>query len=172
MLSQTIHRRLFTLSLHAGLWLLLALVLWALRGSALRFHETEVAAAAGRVALPVTRLAALFASETSAVFGGDTNRLSPFATRHFTPAARAAAPPPTTRKVELIYQGFYQTGGQPQRIFIQMDGKMVVSPLGGNLAPGLFIAETALRTLTLTNSAGQTNVLKLNTKTNLEVPVK
>jgi hypothetical protein len=44
--------------------------------------------------------------------------------------------------------------------------------VGGRIANDLFVADAAMQTLTLTNAAAQTNVLALNTKKTVEVPVK
>jgi hypothetical protein len=172
MLSQTFQSRWFALTLHAGLWLLLVLLVFRLRGPAAPFAETATATTAVQTNLPVAKLAQLFAPAPSRLAAGATNRLSPFATRYFVPAAPPVVAPPTTRKVELTYQGFYQVTESVRRIFLQVDKKMVICPVGDQFVTSLFIATADLQTLTLTNAAGQTNVLKLNTKTTLEVPVK
>jgi hypothetical protein len=172
MFTQTLQSRWFALALHAGLWLLLALVVLRLAGSASFFEEAAAPVPAAQTHLPVAQLAQLFANGPQTYPAADPNRMSPFATRHFTPAKPPAPAAPTTRKTDLVYQGYYQTGTAAKNVFLQLDGKMINQPLGVEVVPGLFLEAADLQTLTLTNAAGQTNVLKLNTKTTLEVPVK
>ncbi|NOS69076.1 MAG: hypothetical protein HOP33_04015 [Verrucomicrobia bacterium] len=44
-------------------------------------------------------------------------------------------------------------------------------PTGGRVTTNLFILDPGMQTLTLTNSAAQTNVIMLNTKKEVEVPL-
>ena len=169
MLTQTLKSRWFTSVLHAGLWLLLALAVLRLRGTAPHFLETTSHTSPAQSPVPVARLEKLFTPGPWLKPTSETNSPSPFATRHFIPPTPA---PPTTRKVELTYQGFYQTGEDPKHVFLQVDSALVVSPVGGRIATELFVADAAVQTLTLTNLAGQTNVLTLNAKKPVEVPVK
>lgn len=171
MLSQTLKSRWFTTVLHAGLWLLLALAVLRLRGTSPHFLETTSHTSPAQSPVPVARLETLFAPESGTKHAGETNSLSPFATRYFTPPVTPVVPP-TTRKVQLTYQGFYQTGDDPKHVFLQVDSALVVSLVGGRIATELFIADAAMQTLTLTNLAAQTNVLTVNTKKIVEVPVK
>ena len=53
-----------------------------------------------------------------------------------------------------------------------MGEKLVGIPVGGIVVTNLFVVEAAMQTLTLTNTAVQTNVLLLNTKQVVEVPIK
>jgi hypothetical protein len=169
MLTQTIKSRWFVTVLHAGLWLLLGLAVLRLRGTSPLYLETASHTSPAQNPVPVARLERLFAPGSSPKLTGDTNSPSPFATRHFIPPTPA---PPTTRKVELSYQGFYQTGEESKHVFLQVDGALLVSQVGGRIANDLFVADAAMQTLTLTNAAAQTNVLALNTKKTVEVPVK
>jgi hypothetical protein len=169
MLTQTFKSRWFVSVLHAGLWLLLALAVLRLRGTSPPFLETTSHTSPAQSPVPVTRLENLFAPGSWPKTAGETNSLSPFATRHFIPPTPS---PPTTRKIELTYQGFYQTGEDPKHVFLQVDSALVVSLVGGRIATDLFVADAALQTLTLTNLAAQTNVLTLNAKKTVEVPVK
>lgn len=168
MLNQTFKSRWFVTVLHAGLWLLLALAVLRLRGTSPHLLETTSHTSPAQTPVPVARLENLFAPELLPNYG-DTNSPSPFATRHFIPPTPL---PPTTRKVEVTYQGFYQTGEEAKHVFLQVDSALVVSLVGSRVATDLFIAEATLKTLTLTNAAAQTNVLTVNAKKVLEVPVK
>jgi len=169
MLSQTIKSRWFTTTLHAGLWLLLGVAVLRLRGTSPLFLETTSHTSPAQTLVPVARLENLFAPESWPRLGSQTNDSSAFATRHFIPPT---PPPPTTRKVEVTYQGFYQTVGDPKHVFLQVDGALVASLVGGRIATELFVADATMQTLTLTNLAAQTNVLTVNTKKTVEVPVK
>jgi hypothetical protein len=167
MFNQTIKSRWFVSVLHAGLWLLLALAVLRLRGTSPHFLETTSHTSPAQTPVPVTRLENLFAPELWPKYGSDTN--SPFATRHFIPPP---PPPTTTRKVEVTYQGFYQTDPDSKHVFLQVDGALVVTLVGSRIATELFVADATMQALTLTNATAQTNVLAVNTKKVLEVPVK
>lgn len=163
--------RWFASVLHACLWVLLALMVLRLRGTSPPFHETTSHTSPAHTLVPVARLEHLFASDQWPNLAGETNSLSPFGTRHFIPPVTPVAAP-TTRKVELTYQGFFQTGNDPQRVFIKVDDALMLSQLGGQIATNLFVANATMQSLTLTNLAAQTNVLTLNTKKILEVPIR
>ena len=53
-----------------------------------------------------------------------------------------------------------------------MGEKMVPIPVGGRVVTNLFVVDATLRTLTLTNTIAQTNVIALNTKQVVEVPIQ
>jgi hypothetical protein len=169
MFSQTIKSRWFVSVLHAGLWLLLALAILRLRGPASHFLETTSHTAPAQNVVPVARLEKLFAPEAWLKPPGVTNAPSLFATRHFIPPP---PPPTTTRKVEVTYHGFYQTDEDSKHVFLQVDSALVATLVGSRIAPELFVADATMQALTLTNAAAQTNVLTVNTKKVLEVPVK
>ena len=95
-----------------------------------------------------------------------------FATLHFIPPVVPAPPPPTTRRIELTYQGYYQTSAGPRRVMLRFGDAMVNIPVGSSVVTNLFVADAAFQTLTLTNNTGQTNVLALNVKKEIEVPLK
>lgn len=169
MFNQTIKSRWFVSALHAGLWLLLALAVLRLRGTSPHFLETTSHTSPAQTPVPVARLENLFAPELWPKYARDTNSPSPFATRHFIPPP---PPPATTRKVEVTYHGFYQTDEDPKHVFLQVDSALVVTLVGSRIATELFVADATMQALTLTNAVAQTNVLSVNTKKVLEVPVK
>lgn len=171
MLGQTIRSRWFVTTLHVGLWVILALALYRLRGTAPEYAETTSHTAPAYSPVPVARLEGLFSPDVLTVRPAVTNGINPFATRHFIPAV-VSPPPPTTRKFEITYQGFYQTGDDPQRVFVQLDSTLVLSTIGARLATNLYVAAASSTNLTLTNSVPQTNVVKLNTKQVVEVPLQ
>ena len=169
MLNQTLRSRWFTTFIQIGLWMLLAVALIQLGSTSPEYLETTSHTSPAQNPVPVARLEHLFdvlpGSKLSPVLGGT----SAFATTYFVPPA---PPPPTTRKVEITYLGFYQTGDDPRRVFLKTDAALLVSAIGGQIATNLFVADASMQTLTLTNSAAQTNVLTLNVKKVVEVPIR
>ena len=169
MLNQTLKSRWFVTFVHVGLWALLAVALIKLGGSSPPYLETLAYTSQVQSPVPVARLERLFDSLPAVTPMTNSAIPSSFATTYFVPPA---PPPPTTRKVAITYLGFYQTGDKPRRVFLNMDEVLHVSAIGDQIATNLFVAEAALQTLTLTNSAAQTNVLTLNAKKVVEVPIR
>ncbi len=169
MIGSTLKSRWFATTVHVGLWILLALTLLRLGGGSLPYVETLTHTAAPKNIVPVARLENLFEIRPTAGLDAAAAGPSAFSTTHFVPPK---PPPPTTRKVAVTYLGFYQTGEDPRQVFVQVDDALRVSPLGGQIATELFVAEAAVMSLTLTNAAAQTNVVKLNEKKIIEVPIR
>jgi hypothetical protein len=171
-LAQTFLRsRWFVISVHAALWLLLYCAVMRLGGKTPDFHDAAGLSAPTHSALPAARLEALFASGAWPKPSTDTNSLNPFFTRHFTPSPAPPAPPPTTRKIELTYQGFYETEGGPKHAIVKLGDSFLVAAIGAKLTANLYAAEASMQSLILTNPAAQTNILGLNAKKEVEVPV-
>lgn len=156
---------------HAGLWLLLYLAASGLGGTAPIFRESDGTETIAQMPPPIGKLSPLFAVTSWPKITGHTNLHSIFGTSHFIPAPKPAPPPPTTRKIELTYQGYYSVDGK-SLVMLKMGDKFLVSAVGANVTDNLFAAQVAVMNLTLTNSAGQTNVLPLNVKKEVEVPIK
>jgi hypothetical protein len=171
-LAQTLKSRWFVLSAHASFWILLYLAVIGLRGKTPPYHETEAFSTPAQSPAPVAKLDQLFKPGVWPSTLGDSNSLSPFFTRHFIPPPAPAPPAPTTRKIELTYQGYYQAGDGLKQAMIKMGEAFLVSPVGAKLTANLFVAEATMQSLTLTNAAAQTNVISLNTKKELEVPIQ
>jgi hypothetical protein len=174
MLSEILRSRWFAASVHAGLWLLLILIVSGIGGNHPPYGEAPPNSTAVTVAVPVAQLENLFTSTNRPQLVLDATNLNPFLTSYFLPRTPPPPPPPTTRKIELTYQGFYQTGDSPKRALILFDGTLVGIPLGDSVATNLFVANVTMTNLTLTNSAivGQSNILVLNTKKELEIPIR
>ncbi len=173
MLNATLRSRFFSASLHAGLWVLLLLALVGIGGTrALLFREAAADPAAVNIPVPVARLGQLFAPANWLKQLVDTGGSNQFLTAHFIPTSPPPPPPPTTRKVEVTYQGYYRAAEGPQQAFLRLGDALVRVQVGGLVTTNLFLIEAAPHTATLTNSAAQTNVLKLNTKQEVEVPLK
>jgi hypothetical protein len=96
-----------------------------------------------------------------------TNLSNPFFTTHFQPPKPSA---PATRKVNMTYQGFFQTTDGDKQAFVRVDDANLTATLGRPIVADLAVSEINVHSLTLTNSASQTNVLEFNKSTSVEVP--
>ena len=175
MLSDTLRSRWFSTCLHAGLWLLLLLSIIGIGGRAPQFREATAHPTAVTTTVPVDKLAMIFVPTNWPKSVRNTANLNLFTTSYFIPPSPPPPPPPpppTTRKVELTYQGFYRTGDGPKYALLRLGETLVGIPVGGTVVTNLYVMEAALQNLTLTNSATQTNVITLNTKSEVEVPLK
>jgi hypothetical protein len=169
MLTQTLRSRWLAVLMHAGLWVLLLLAFTGLGGRGPRFSEAGAYAARLRSPIPVERIRTLFEPGTAPQGPNTTNLASAFFTRHFMPPV---LPPPTTRKVELTYRGFYQTAEGPKIALLNVGDTLVTGAPGAKAVANLFIADITWQALTLTNPAAQTNLLQLSTKKEVEVPIQ
>jgi hypothetical protein len=167
--KRTLRNRWFAACVHAGLWLLLYLAVVNLRGKAPGLRDEEGGTTPPRSPVPVAGLERLFSPGVWPKSLTDTNRLNPFVTHYFIPQA---PPPPTTRMIEVTYQGFYQTGEGPKKTIFKLGDSFLVAPIGARIATNLFIAEATMQALTLTNLAAQTNILPLNVKKEIVVPIQ
>jgi hypothetical protein len=173
MLSEILRSRWFSGCVHAGLWWLLLLVLTGIGGKRPQFRERPDPAAVV-APVPVAKLENLFAPVSRPKLVVEAGSRNPFDTTYFIPQTTPPPPSPTTRKIELTYQGFYQTGDGPKRAMIRFGDALLGIPVGGKVATNLHVANVTTLTLTLTNSAvaGQSNVLTLNTKKEIEIPIR
>jgi hypothetical protein len=176
--NDILRSRWFSSCLHVGLWFLLLLAVIGLGGRTPQFREAAVQPVALTLTVPVARLAGLFVPAKWPKSGVDSAGLNLFATSYFIPppppppATTPPPPQPTTWKVELTYQGFYRTGDGPNYALLRLGDKLISVPVGGVVVTNLYVAEAALQNLTLTNSAMQTNLIPMNTKREIEVPLK
>lgn len=171
MLNETLRSRWFSACLHAGLWLLLLLAVVGIGGRAPNYREAEADPGAVITPVPMAKLQNLFAATNWPGRIVDTASLNPFSTTHFLPPTIPVTTP-TTRRIELTYQGFYQTTDGPRRVMLRFGDTLIGIPVGGSVVSNLFVAEATFKTLTLTNHIAQTNVLTVNVKKEVEVPLK
>ncbi len=164
--------RSFALTVHAALWLLLILVILKVGGRAPSFREAESFAVPPKSLAPIARLTSLFEPAQWPKPLPATAESSPFFTRHFVPVPSPAPPPPTTRKIEVTYQGYYEPDGGTRHAIIKVADAFVSVPIGVAVETNYFVAEATMQSLPLTNSAAQTTILPLNTKKEIEVPIK
>ena len=161
--KKALRSRWFVACVHAGMWLLLYLAITSFGGKAPNLLDADALANSPPSPAPVAGLERLFSPEIWPKSLIDTNRLNPFST--------PAPPPSTTRKIEVTYQGFYQTGDAPKHIVFKLGEAFKVASIGARIATNLFIAEATIQALTLTNLSAQTNILPLNVKKEIVVPI-
>jgi hypothetical protein len=167
--KRALRNRWFTAFIHVVMWLLLYLAVVNLGGKALELRDAEGVIGPPHSSVPVAGLERLFSAGIWPKALNDTNRLNPFFTRYFIPPA---PPPPTTRKIEVTYQGFYQTGEGPKQTIYKLGDAFMVAPIGARVATNLVIADATMQALILTNLTAQTNILPLNVKQELIVPIQ
>jgi hypothetical protein len=173
-LIQILRTRWFSLALNTSLWLLLFLVIRGLGGKAPDFRTTDPAQLPTPIPVPVGKLDSLFSSAQLPRPGADSNAFNLFFTRFFVPPPAPAPPPaPTTKKIEVTYQGFYQSGEESKHAVIKIADAFVVAKVGtAVMSTNLFVSDATMQSLILTNLASETNVLPLNIKKEIEVPIK
>lgn len=94
---------------------------------------------------------------------------NPFFTRHFEP------PPPVVKTHEthtLIYRGFFEVRPGQGRAYVTVNKTENRLALGEELVGGFQLAEMALRTLTVTNAAGEVHVLEFLAPYTITIPLK
>ena len=154
---------------HASLWLLLYLAMTNLGGRTFSFHEADSSAGLPQNPVPVAALERLFVPDPWPKGLVTTNTFNPFFTRHFIPPQVV---PPTTRTIEVTYQGFYQTGDGPKHAIFKLGAAFIDASVGTKVADSLFVAEATMQALALTNQAAQTNMISLNVKKEIVVPIE
>jgi hypothetical protein len=170
-LTMILGSRVLTLSVHVLLWVLLYLTVVGLRGTAPPYRETAAGSESVRNLKPVVSLHRLYAAATPPMPVA-TNAMNAFYTRYFIPSPAPAPPAPTTKKIELVYQGFYEAGPGPKQVVVKMGERILISPVGSRLTANLYAAQASITSLLLTNTAAATNVLPLNIGKQIEVPIQ
>jgi hypothetical protein len=168
-IKKALRNRWFVVAVHAGLWFLLYLALTHLGGKAPDFREAEAVANPPQSPAPVAGLERLFLPGIWPKALVQTNLLNPFFTTNFIPPP---PPPPTTRKIQVAYQGYYQTAAGAKNAIFRVDNLIMVAPIGTRITNDTFIADVTLPLLILTNAAGQTNTVGWNTNREIIIPIK
>ena len=169
--TKAIRSRWLAILTHAGLWILLYLALTGLRGKPPVMHEADGTSAPPQRIVPVGKAELLLDRANWPQLTPATNTDNPFFTKHFIPPPAPPPPAPTTRKIELTYLGFYTSDGSKKQLIVKLADELLVRPLGTKLTANLYAADATVLSLTLTNSTPQTNLLQLNVKKELEVPL-
>jgi hypothetical protein len=171
-LAQTLRSRWLATVVHVSLWILLYAAFSGLQGRAPVIGDRPARSTSPQSLLPGKSLDRLFSLADIQPRPPDTNALSPFFTRHFIKEAAPAPPPPTTRKIELTYHGYWQSAENPIQTIVRLGDSFLITPLGGKITANLFAAGATMQVLTVTNPAGQTNLMPLDVKKEIEVPVQ
>jgi hypothetical protein len=159
---------------HLSLWALLALVVVDLGGTAPDYRDVNSYSLPIQSPAPVARVGQLLSPDEWPDVVIRTNLPSPFFTSAFLPAPKPVprpTPPPTTRKVTAVYQGFFSTGG-PKTAMVKISDGFATPQIGTPLVTNHFVAELTHKSMTLTNTAGETNLLLINMAKELEIPIK
>ncbi len=170
--TRAIRSRWLAISTHVALWLLLYVAVMGLRGKPPEMKESDGTSPPPVRLVPVERAAQLMNRSSWPQLNAATNTTNPFFTKHFIPPPTPAPPPPTTRKIELVYLGFYISDGSKKQTMVKMADSFLVTPIGSKVTANLFAADATALSLTLTNTTAQTNLLPLNVKKELEVPIQ
>jgi len=169
---QTLRSRSFATGVHVALWALLLLVLLKVGGKAPDYRETESFSAPPQSVAPIARLGPLFEASQWPAASPTTEGSSAFYTKYFVPVPSPAPPPPTTRKIEVTYQGYYQSLDGPKNAIVKVADSFVAVPVGGAVATNYYISDATMQSLTLTNGLSAPTILLLNAKKEIEVPIK
>ncbi|HTL17089.1 MAG TPA: hypothetical protein VL793_07625 [Patescibacteria group bacterium] len=169
---QTFRSRWFTVAVHAGLWLILYLAITHLGGKTPEFRVADSMTPPPPSPVPVGNMEALFSSAQLSTPQTFTNLPNPFFTTFFVPVPSPTPPPPTTRKVEVTYQGYYEAGDAVKHIIAKVGDLFVAAVVGAPITTNLFVADASMQSLVLTNHVGQTNLIPVNVKKDIEVPIK
>jgi hypothetical protein len=171
-LIQTLRSRWFAVVVHLAFWLLLYLAVSHLGGKAPAYRDAGSPSGPPRPVTPAEKLETVFTA-TSPGPATNSTGVNPFFTRHFIPPPTPAPPPPpTTRKIDVTYQGFYQTTNGPKFAVLKVAEGIMVAKIGALVATNVYVAEASLTNVILTNLTARTNILPLNTKTEIEVPIR
>ncbi len=172
-LLHTLRSRWLAILVQVCLWLLLYLTIVHLGGRKPGVGERTSFTLPSQSPVPVADVASLFGPDQWPRSLVATNVLNPFYTTFFVPPpSPAPPPPPTTKKVDVTYQGFYQAGDGPKKAIAKVADAFVIAPIGAPIASNTFIANASVQLMTLTNGAGQTNLVPLNLTKQIEVPIK
>jgi len=171
LIIQTLRSWWLAVAVHLGLWLLLFLAISRFGGTAPVYKDAVALSSPAQSPAPVAKLEHLSSAGIWPAILPNTNDPSLFFTKHFIPAAAPAPPAPTTKKIEVIYSGYFDTQDSPRQVFVRLAQSIVVEPVGARITTNWFIGAAGINSLTLTNLAGKTTVLPLNDKKEIEVPI-
>jgi hypothetical protein len=117
-----------------------------------------------------SRLPELFAPATLAATFQATNLPPPFFTTFFQPPP----PPPKrlTRKVNLTYNGFFETAGGQKRAYITVGEKLELLSLGVPVVADVMISNIVRTELTLYQAGTQAVVIPFRSSKEVEVPAE
>lgn len=103
-----------------------------------------------------------------------TNSANPFYTLAIRPAPPPKPPPPApaTRKVDVIYRGFFETSARVRRAVVQVADKQLLTGKGDTIVADYVVTEIELGHLGATNGAGAAVTIGFSKTVSIEVPAK
>ncbi len=161
-----------------GALALFALAVFERGGELPRRNESSHHSNPPETTVLVGKISSLFSPAVMTAMRPPTNGVNPFYTTYFQPPppppkpVTPAPPPPTTRKIQLTYQGVYETAAGMKKAFVKVGDSLFVGSVGSNVVADLVVADIALGALILKNVASQTNLLQFNVPKEIEVPIK
>jgi hypothetical protein len=172
LLVQLLRSRWFAVAVHVGLWLLFLLAVTRFGGKAPALRDAVALSAPAQSPAPVSKLERFSTPAVWPPILRDTNQPALFFTKHFVPKPVPPPPAPTTRKIEVVYNGYYDVEANSRQVFLKVAGAIAVLPVGAHVSTNWLVGPANIFSLTLTNSAGQTTLLPLNEKKEIEVPIQ
>ncbi len=170
---QILRSRWLAWGLHASLWLLLYLAFMGLDGESPTLQESSAFSGPPQPWVPVANASALFSPAPWPKSLVATNVSNLFFTTTFVkPPPPPPPPPPTTRKILVGYQGYFQAPDGLKMVMVVVETNSFLARVGAPVVTNHFISDAVLLSMTLTNAAGQTNVIALNTKKEIDIPIK
>ncbi|MBL9127779.1 MAG: hypothetical protein JNL97_09035 [Verrucomicrobiales bacterium] len=115
-----------------------------------------------------------FGWASSATWRPLTNTGNPFFTLAIQPPPPPTPPPaaPSTRKLDLVYRGFFETSARVRRAVVQVADKQVIAGKGERVVADYSVADIQLGHLGMTNAAGVAAKLDFSKAAQIEVPAK
>ena len=103
-----------------------------------------------------------------------TNSGNPFFTLAIQPLPppNPPPPPPATRKVDVVYRGFFETSARVRRAVVQVADKQIIAGKGDPIVADYSVADIQLGHLGMTNAAGVAVKLNFSKTAPIEVPAK
>lgn len=104
-----------------------------------------------------------------------TNTANPFFTLAIQPPPPPPPPqakPPATRKVDVVYRGYFETSARVRRAVVQVADKELLVGRGDSILEGFAVAEIEMGHLGVTNGAGAAVKLEFSKSASIEVPAK
>lgn len=116
---------------------------------------------------PVDQLTNLFNITNWSALTRLTNANPFFTTDAQTTPAEKTEP---AKKIELAFQGVYQTANGQRLAFLKIGDTLATLPAGTTLEGNLVLSEVGFDAIVVTDPAGQSHQVKFNTKKTFEIP--
>ena len=156
----------------AGLTLLLVLTIMNMAGAPASQQRVSARVSTGQETAAVRRAGFHCDPRSFASARAVTPSTNAFYTTAFLPPAPPANPkPPTSKTVEVVYQGVFESSSGTREALVRVTETTTYLRLGSTLASDWAVASISLRELVVTNRSHRTVTLPFSRKTSLEVPI-